>query len=110
MWVPQVQPPRVGEQRLAYIEGVIDARHCHFKSACSRFFQHALNLRDMKLGLQCKILNFFIDSLCTTVVLWFRMLRIFLFLFGFTVDLVRVEFCALIKTEELKLRNSFLLF
>lgn len=58
MRVPQVQPPRVGEQRLVYVEEAIDdameqitagdivnaGQHAH------GFFQRALNLEDMDVG------------------------------------------------------------
>ena len=58
MRVPEVQPPRVGEQRLAYVQGLIgeslgliivqDIVNSCQHTQC--FFQRALNLEDMEVG------------------------------------------------------------
>ena len=58
MRVPQVQPPRVGEQRLAYVQGLIDESMGlitvqDIVNSCQHalgFFQRALNLEDMEVG------------------------------------------------------------
>lgn len=58
MRVPPVQPPRVGEQRLAYVEGVIDESTRlitpqDIVNSCQHaqgFFQRALNLENMEVG------------------------------------------------------------
>lgn len=58
MTVPTAYPPNVGEQRLAYLEGVIDNSKTQISTAdCSRAIQHtttfhpkALALEDMPVG------------------------------------------------------------
>ena len=58
MRVPQVQPPRVGEQRLAYVQGLIDESMGlitvqDIVNSCQHalgFFQRVLNLDDMASG------------------------------------------------------------
>ena len=58
MRVSQVQPPGVGEQRLAYVQGLIDDSMGiitvqDIVNACQHaqgFFQRALNLEDMEVG------------------------------------------------------------
>ena len=58
MRVPQVHPPGVGEQRLAYVEGLIDDAMVQITAgdivnACQHaqgFFQRVLNLEDMDVG------------------------------------------------------------
>ncbi len=58
MRIPEVNPPRVEEQRLQYVEGVIDTamdviisrdigQTCQHSQG---FFQAALNLEDMGVG------------------------------------------------------------
>ena len=58
MRVPQVQPPRVGEQRLAYVQGLIVESMGlitaqDIVNSCQHaqgFFQRALNLEDKGVG------------------------------------------------------------
>ena len=58
MKVPQVQHPGVGEQRLAYVEGLIDDATVQITagvlwmhaSMLKAFFQRVLNLEDMHVG------------------------------------------------------------
>ena len=58
MRVPQIQPPRVGEQRMAYVQGLIVESMGlitaqDIVNSCQHaqgFFQRALNLEDKGVG------------------------------------------------------------
>ena len=108
MWVPQVQPPRVGEQRLAYVQGLIVESMGlitaqDIVNSCQHaqgFFQRALNLEDKGVGAWICILD-----TCIIIFLgqysWFR-----LFCYGYFVIGYLFAFCCIVELICNKMRSS----
>ena len=110
MRVPQVQPPRVGEQRLAYVQGLIVESMGlitaqDIVNSCQHaqgFFQCPLNLEDMKVGAWICILD-----TCIIIFLvqysWFRLFCYGYFVFGYLFAFCCLQNWYVIKWEVLKL-------
>ena len=108
MRVPQVQPPRVGEQQLAYVQGLIVESMGlitaqDIVNSCQHaqgFFQCPLNLEDMKVGAWICILD-----TCIIIFLvqysWFRLFCYGYFVFGYL-----FAFCCIVELICNKMRSS----